>query len=123
MLIAKQEVRKVTYQTSSKDLQQKMFNCKILNENSFIAKRLINPNFCFLVTGTFRSAAVIIRDELTEEQKDALCQHIVDAFNEVRPEEIALLIPLLMAPGQFQTLAMTKVVSYLRDELNMRVAN
>ncbi|KAL7031414.1 hypothetical protein ACKWTF_007007 [Chironomus riparius] len=73
--------------------------------------------------GTFRSAAVIIRDELTEEQKDALCQHIVDAFNEVRPEEIALLIPLLMAPGQFQTLAMTKVVSYLRDELNMRVAN
>jgi hypothetical protein len=66
---------------------------------------------------------VIIRDELTEEQKDALCQHIVDAFNEVRPEEIALLIPLLMAPGQFQTLAMTKVVSYLRDELNMRIAN
>ncbi|XP_070506448.1 protein Nazo-like [Chironomus tepperi] len=73
--------------------------------------------------GTFRSAAVIIRDELTEEQKDKLCQHIVDAFNEVRPEEIAMLIPLLLAPGQFQTLAMTKVVGYLRDELNMRISS
>jgi len=66
---------------------------------------------------------VIIRDELTEDQKDALCQHIVDAFNEIRTEEIIMLIPLLMAPGQFQSLAMTKVVGYLRDELNMRIAH
>ena len=66
---------------------------------------------------------MIIRDELTEEQKDAFCQNIIDAFKEVRPEEIAMLIPLLLAPGQFQTLAMTQVVNFLKNELSMHIAN
>jgi hypothetical protein len=71
--------------------------------------------------GTFKSIAVVLRDDLSDRQKDLLCEHLVEAFREFRPEDLTLLIPLLMSNAQWQTIAMAKVVKFLTDEMRMSI--
>lgn len=75
----------------------------------------------FSLLGSFKSAAVIIRDELTEEQISQLCRHITAAFRDFGPQDLAMLIPLITTNGQFQKIIITKLIQFFTNEIGMQI--
>lgn len=80
-----------------------------------------NVNCFFSILGSFKSAAVIIRDELTDEQSDLLCRHITAAFRDFGPQDIAMLIPLIVSNGQFQKIIIAKLIQFITNEIGMQI--
>lgn len=77
---------------------------------------------CFLLLlGTFKSAAVVIRDELTDEQREKLCDHITEAFRNFGPQDLMMLIPLLTSSVQFQKVVITHLIQFFTNELRMQI--
>lgn len=70
------------------------------------------------VSGQFKSAAIIIRDELTEDQKDRFVAHLVEAFSEFHPEDAVALVAILMTN---QALVVTKIGQFLISEMGMNI--
>ena len=66
--------------------------------------------------GKFKSAAVIIRDEMTEEQKEQFVAHLVEAFSEFRTGDAVAFAAILMTN---QTLVVSKITQYLTSEMGM----
>jgi hypothetical protein len=60
---------------------------------------------------------------LSAEQRRKLCQHIIDAFKIVRPEEIATLIYLIIKPGQSQMTIVKNIVKFFVEKMHMEVIN
>jgi hypothetical protein len=74
-----------------------------------------------ITLGTFKSAAIVIRDEMSDENKEKLCQHVVEAFKNFDATDLAMLVPLLMTNVSFQTVVLKKVVEFITDEMRMQV--
>jgi len=74
-----------------------------------------------LSAGTFKSAALIIKDDLTNEQKEKLVTHVVDAFKEFQAQDLAMLIPLLMTNAPFQNIIVGKIIHFLTSEMKMQI--
>lgn len=58
---------------------------------------------------------------MTDEQKEKLCGHIVEAFKGFQAQDLAMLIPLLMSSGQFQTIVVKQVVEFLTNEMRLQI--
>lgn len=58
---------------------------------------------------------------MSDEQKEKLCGHVVEAFKNVDATDLALLIPLLMANAPMQTVVIKKVVEFLTAEMQMQI--
>lgn len=86
---------------------------------NFYYLTLLTTTSSFL--GTFKSAAVVIRDELSDEQKDRLCGHVTEAFKNFGPTDIALLIPLLTTNVSFQKIVIGHIVQFFTEELRMQI--
>ncbi|CAO1382258.1 unnamed protein product [Diamesa tonsa] len=71
--------------------------------------------------GQFRSAAEIIINDLSNEEKQRLCDHVVQAFIEFQPQDLVLLLPLLTSSVQFQQIVLSKVIHFLTHEMNMQI--
>lgn len=78
-----------------------------------------NVSFPFL--DSFKSAALIIRDDLTVEQQQVLAQHIHEAFKDFGVEDIMMLLPLLASSAPFQKIVLQKVGQFLAQELQMSI--
>lgn len=86
-------------------------------------KRVLTLDIDLLLhfVGSFKSAAVILKDDMTVEQQEKLCKHIFDAFKDFQLEDISMLIPLIMANGQLQTMVIAQVVEFLTKEMRMQI--
>lgn len=71
--------------------------------------------------GTFKSAAIVIRDELSDEQRNKLCEHIAEAFRNFGPTDLALLIPMLTTNVSFQKIVIGHIVQFFTEELKMKI--
>ena len=71
--------------------------------------------------GKFRSAAVVIRDDMTDHQKEKLCGHIVEAFKNFDAADLAMIIPLLTTNTAFQTIVLKRVVQFITEEMRMQI--
>lgn len=58
---------------------------------------------------------------MTEEQKNKLCDHVVEAFKNFSAEDVAMIVPLLMANGPLQKIVLQKVVQFITDEMRLQV--
>lgn len=58
---------------------------------------------------------------MTDEQKEKLVGHIVEAFRNFDATDLAMLIPLLTTNTAFQTIAVKKVVEFLTNEMRMQI--
>lgn len=63
----------------------------------------------------------VLRDDLTEDQREKLSHHVVEAFRDFGPQDIALLIPFLTANGPFQKIIIGKLVEFLTNEMRMQI--
>ena len=80
-------------------------------------------DLCFFVPGQFRSAAEILINDLSNEEKQKLCEHVVQAFREFQPQDLAYLLPLLTSSVQFQQIVLSKVIHFLTNEMNMQIVD
>lgn len=78
-------------------------------------------DLCFFVVGQFRSAAEILINDLSIEEKQKLYEHIVQAFREFQPQDLAYLLPLLTSSVPFQKIVLGKVIHFLTTEMNMQI--
>lgn len=86
---------------------------------------LLNIELDCAFTDNFKPLAVVIRDEMTDEQREQLCQHVIEAFREFRSEDLVsltMLLPMLMDPSHgFQTIALKKIFTFLTNEMRMQI--
>lgn len=58
---------------------------------------------------------------MSDEHKEKLCGHVVEAFKNFDATDLAMLVPLLMTNVSFQTVVLKKVVEFITDEMRMQV--
>ncbi|CAO1390746.1 unnamed protein product [Diamesa serratosioi] len=80
-------------------------------------------NLCIFVVGQFRSGAEILINDLSDEEKQRLVEHVVAAFREFQPQDIAYLIPLLTSSVQFQGIILSKIIHFLTNEMNLQIVD
>lgn len=61
---------------------------------------------------------MIIRDEMSEQQKQRFIEHLTAAFRDFRPEDAAAIIALLMTN---QAVVVTKIVQFLTSEMRLNI--
>jgi len=74
-----------------------------------------------LAKDTFKPAAVVLREDLTEDQKNQFCDHIIEAFREFGIQDLAMLVPLLTTNLSFQKTLLTHIMQFLTNELRMQI--
>lgn len=82
---------------------------------------LSSEMFFFLFLDSFKSAALILRDDLTVEQQQVLSRHVHEALKDFGVEDIMMLIPLLASSAPFQKIVLQKVAQFLAQELQMSI--
>lgn len=74
-------------------------------------------------SGSFKPLSEIVRYELTDRQKDQLRMHVVNAFRQVHPTDLAFLIPKLMGDAGIQAMLMKEVANFLTREVGLMISN
>ncbi|KAJ6637561.1 Protein Nazo [Pseudolycoriella hygida] len=71
----------------------------------------------------FKSLGEIIKNDLTDYQREQLLQHIMASVRDIEITDIAILLPLLMSTESVQATVLKTVVTYIGRELSLRVVD
>ncbi|XP_063701368.1 protein C19orf12 homolog [Culicoides brevitarsis] len=63
----------------------------------------------------------ILRNDLTPTQRERLQSHIMAAVRDVGPQDLALLIPIIMGDAAVQTAVLRTVTSFVTNEMGLRM--
>jgi protein MPAN len=58
---------------------------------------------------------------MTEAQREAFSRHVLEAFKDFGPQDIAMIIPFLTSNGPFQKLVISKLIEFLTNEMRMQI--
>lgn len=72
-------------------------------------------------SGTFRPIGEILMNDLTDQQQEALVQHVQAAVADVGVSDLALLIPLLARNTDIQMAVLQTVTAFVTNELRMQI--
>lgn len=72
-------------------------------------------------TGTFRPIGEILMNDLSDQQQEALVQHVQAAVADVGVSDLALLIPLLARNTDIQMAVLQTVTAFVTNELRMQI--
>lgn len=73
--------------------------------------------------GQFKSVAEVIRNDMTDVQREQLKNHIMAVASEFEVTDLAVLLPMLMSNTSIQTAALRTVVSFVTNEMNLQIQN
>lgn len=60
---------------------------------------------------------------MTDDQKEQLCGHIVEAFKNFDATDITMMVSMLLTNGPFQTIVLKKVVEFMTNEMRMQIVD
>ena len=66
---------------------------------------------------------MIIRNDLSERQKEKLVEHLRLAINDIQTTDLALLVPLIMGNFAMQQAVLNTVVSFITNEMRMQIVD
>lgn len=75
------------------------------------------------MAGKFRSAGDIIRNELTDRQREKLIEHIMKAVADLQITDVAMLLPLLAGSSAIQMEVLKGVVGFLTSEMRLQIVD
>lgn len=75
------------------------------------------------MAGKFRSAGDIIRNELTDRQREKLMEHIMKAVADLQITDVAMLLPLLAGSSAIQMEVLKGVVGFLTSEMRLQIVD
>jgi len=74
------------------------------------------------LNGTFKPVSEILRNDMTNDQRKQLQEHIINAVRNIHPTDLAMLIPLIMAGDRsIQTAVIRTVTSFITNEMGLRM--
>lgn len=79
-------------------------------------------NLCCCILD-FRTVGDIIRNDLTQEQKWRLHEHVVNSVRNLHPTDAAMLLPLIMNSPNLQEAALRTIINFVTNELRYTIAN
>lgn len=88
-----------------------------------IKYRLSMFNHSCLFMLDFRTVGDIIQNDLTQEEKWRLHEHIVNSVRHLQPSDAAMLLPLLMSTPSLQEAVLKTLVSFITNEMRYTLAN
>lgn len=91
------------------------------HSNHTISQYLLNYSCSFMLD--FRSVGDIIRNDLTQEEKWRLHEHIVNSVRQINPADVAMLLPLILNTPSLQEAVLKTVVSFITNEMRYQIAN
>ncbi|XP_063233776.1 protein C19orf12 homolog [Bacillus rossius redtenbacheri] len=71
--------------------------------------------------GKFRPVADVLLHDMTASQQERLAQSLRSVLADVRVEDAALLLPLLMNNANLQTLVVRELVGFLQGEMGLHI--
>ncbi|XP_055303409.1 protein C19orf12 homolog [Sitodiplosis mosellana] len=71
----------------------------------------------------FRTVGDIIRNDLTQEEKWRLHEHVVNSVRHLHPTDVAMLMPLIMNTPSLQEAVLKTIVSFVTNEMRYTIAN
>lgn len=72
-------------------------------------------------TQNFKSVAEILRDDLTEDEKNRLCDAVIETARNVDWRDVGGLIVLLQTSTSIQTAVIQAVIKFLTSEMRMTI--
>lgn len=69
----------------------------------------------------FRSVGSVIREQMTDEQRERLRDRILEVAQGVEVTDLAVLLPMLMSSQSMQTAVLKTVVSFVTNEMKMKI--
>lgn len=75
----------------------------------------------YKMQGTFKPVGQILRQDLTQAQRERLQDHIMMAVRDIGPTDLALLIPMIMGDAGIQTAVLRTVTSFVTNEMGLRM--
>lgn len=71
----------------------------------------------------FRTVGDIIQNDLTQQEKWRLHEHIVNSVRNTGPADVAMLLPLIMNTPSLQEAVMRTVVTFITNEMRYTITN
>lgn len=71
----------------------------------------------------FRTVSDIIRNDLTQEEKWRLHEHVVNSVRQLHPTDVAMLMPLIMSTPSLQAAVLKTIVTFVTNEMRYTIAN
>ncbi len=72
--------------------------------------------------GVYKSAALVLREDLTELEKQMICEKVVYAFKDADITDVStILIPMLMAQGEMQKVVLRELVTFFTNQMRMQI--
>lgn len=75
----------------------------------------------YMTRGTFRSVGDIIRNDLTDSQRERLYYHITESIREVDGSDLVTLLPLVLSATNVQQAVLQSVISFMVKEMQLRI--
>lgn len=69
----------------------------------------------------FKSVAEILLNDLTEDEKNRLCDAVIDVSRDVDLRDVAGLIMLIQTNASIQAMIATAVIKFVTDNLNLTI--
>lgn len=63
----------------------------------------------------------ILRNDLTETQRERLMSHVMMAVRDIGIQDLALLIPMIMGDAAIQTAVLRTVTSFVTNEMGLQI--
>lgn len=72
-------------------------------------------------SGQFKSAAQVILEDMSPLQQSQLAESCMTIIRDLRVEDVAVLLPLLLNTPSAQQAVLNTVVSYLTNEMKLKI--
>jgi hypothetical protein len=83
----------------------------------------LNTFFLFFFSD-FKSVGEIIRQDLTETQRQKLYHDIVKSVENVKPADLAMIVPMIMGSNpQVQQAVLQTVTSFIKNEMQLSIVD
>jgi phosphopantetheine adenylyltransferase len=73
--------------------------------------------------GKFKSVAIIIKEDFTEDQRKRLCERIVNAFKNIDAEDLEKLVEFIKSNQEFQTIVLKIVREFFQFDMEMKIVD
>lgn len=70
----------------------------------------------------YKSAAVILKEDLTDLEKQMICDKVVSAFRDAEINDVAsVLAPMLLARGDLQMVVLRELITFFTSQMGMEI--
>lgn len=75
------------------------------------------------VPGQFKPVSEIIKNDLTDRQKEELMENIMASVRDIQVTDVAILLSMIMSTSSIQQTVLNAVVAYIGNEMKLQLVD